>query len=196
MKNVLITFLMIILAFGNSFGQTTQNPVKEKPHQKDLLNEIYATYGIGSLYFYIDQNSNSGWSYSSLGSFIFGYTRSMNKVIGVGFQVAFTPVSGTKNDAPSGTETYNYLQALARLKFQYLNKPTFTMYSGIAIGVTMDYYSKTGTGGASSSKQDIIPAGQLTLLGFRVGRGVAFCGEFGIGTLSILNLGISFKFGQ
>jgi len=90
----------------------------------------------------------------------------------------------------------NFIQGLARIKFQYLNKPVFAMYSGIAIGVTLDYYSETAKNGTTTSQQKLFPAGQLTLLGFRVGRGGAFCGEFGIGTLSILNLGVSVKFGE
>jgi hypothetical protein len=36
----------------------------------------------------------------------------------------------------------------------------------------------------------------LTLLGFRVGRALSFFGEFGIGTNSIINAGVSYKFGE
>ncbi|MCX6285319.1 MAG: hypothetical protein NTW31_13925, partial [Bacteroidetes bacterium] len=190
----------LFLFGGIIFAQTEQAVIKEKPHQQDLLNEVYASYGIGSLYYYINVNSNSDWSYTAIGSFIIGYTRSMNKVIGVGFQIGYTPLSAKYKINTSRTKNYNYVQALARIKFQYLNKPTFAMYSGIAIGVTMNYYSETGESDMSSpgtlSKQELLPAAQLTLLGFRVGRGGAFCGEFGIGTLSIINLGVSIKFGQ
>ena len=79
-----------------------------------------------------------------------------------------------------------------------VNFAVFAMYSGVAIGVAIDYYSESGfeVSNGSSSKQEISPAGQLTLLGFRVGRRAAFCGEFGIGTLSILNMGFSYKFGE
>ncbi|MCX6287320.1 MAG: hypothetical protein NTY96_09405 [Bacteroidetes bacterium] len=197
MKNAVFTLLFLFLATGITFAQKEQTVNNEKPHQKELLNEVYVTYGIGSLYYYIDMNSNSNWSYTSIGTFILGYTRSMNKVIGVGFQIGYTPISAKYNGSSSSTRNYNYIQALARIKFQYLNKPTFAMYSGIAIGVAMDYKSETGSSGSTSSNtQEIVPAGQLTLLGFRVGRGGAFCGEFGIGTLSILNLGVSIKFGQ
>jgi len=190
--------LFFLLLSGFATAQTQQTIATEKKGQADVFNDLYFSYGIGSLYYYINSNTNGNWSFTSVGTFILGYTRSMNKVIGVGFQVAYTPISAKYNGNSTGSRNYNYLQALARIKFQYLNKPVFAMYSGVAIGVAMDYYSESGievTGG-TNRKQEILPAGQLTLLGFRVGRRGAFCGEFGIGTLSILNLGFSYKFGE
>jgi hypothetical protein len=197
MKNFLISIFFLLVIAGNSFGQTTGSTITHT-NQYDVLNDVYVTYGFGSVYYYINQNSNSNYSFTTAGSFILGYTRSLNKVIGVGFQIAYTPMTATYNLSSSGTETknYNYVQALARVRFQYLNKPVFGMYSGIAIGVTMDYHSETSTSGKTTTHQYLYPAGQLTLLGFRVGRSAAFMGEFGIGTLSILNLGFSYKFGN
>lgn len=197
MKNFLILFICLLLNAGISFGQTSGPAVTHK-NQYDLQNEFYVAYGFGSVYYYINQNTNSEWSYTTPGSFIAGYTRSLNRVIGVGFQVCYTPMKGTYNLSSTGVQTknYNYIQGLARVKFQYLNKPMFGMYSGIAIGVTMDYHSETSSNGKTTNHQYLYPAGQLTLLGFRVGRTAAFMGEFGIGTLSILNLGFSCKFGN
>lgn len=195
MKKITLAILFLFLFSGAAFSQAQQAAAKEKSHQIDLLNEVYASYGLGSLFYFINQNSSN--SYNSPGTFIVGYTRSLNKIIGVGFQLGFTPIT---TQYPLGSsyskEVNNYLQGLARVKFQYLNKPVFAMYSGVAIGVTLDYYSETSKGGTTTNTQKLYPAGQLTLLGFRVGRGGAFVGEFGIGTLSILNLGVSFKFGQ
>ncbi|MCX6282230.1 MAG: hypothetical protein NTU51_09745 [Bacteroidetes bacterium] len=199
MKKAVCTILFLLFAASILFAQTEQAVTKGKTHQKDLLNEVYASYGMGSLYYYINSNSGGNWSFTGIGTFIVGYTRSMNKLIGVGFELAYTPMSAKYLYNSSETKNYNYIQALARIKFQYLNKPIFAMYSGVAIGVAMDYYSETIQSGGStvtSSKQELVPAAQLTLLGFRVGRGGAFCGEFGIGTVSILNLGVSVKFGQ
>ena len=195
MKHVIFSILFLVFLSGISFAQTQQTEVKKKKPQTELLNEVYVTYGIGSLYYYINQGSSN--TYTSPGSFIAGYTRTLNKIIGVGFQIGFTPIT---TQYPTGStyskDVNNFIQGLARIKFQYLNKPVFAMYSGIAIGVTLDYYSETAKNGTTTSQQKLFPAGQLTLLGFRVGRGGAFCGEFGIGTLSILNLGVSVKFGE
>ena len=197
MKNFLIFIFCLLFMAGTSFAQTTGSTVTHK-NQYDVLNDDYVAYGFGSVYYYINQNNNANWSFTTAGSFIAGYTRSLNRVIGVGFQVCYTPMSATYNLSSAGVQSknYNYVQGLARVKFQYLNKPTFGMFSGVAIGVTMNYYSETSSNGKTTNRQDLLPAGQLTLLGFRVGRSASFIGEFGIGTLSILNVGFSYKFGN
>jgi len=195
MKKVLLFVFFLPLITGVAFAQTQQIASQEKSNQADLLNEVYVAYGVGSLYYISNQSSSN--SYSSLGTFIAGYTRSLNRVIGIGFQVGFTPVSIQYPASSSDNkETDNYFQGLARIRFQYLNKPIFAMYSGIAIGVAMDFYSKTFNNGTTNTMQKYFPAGQFTLLGFRIGRGAAFCGEFGIGTLSFLSIGFSYKLGE
>ena len=117
MKKIALSVLFMFLLAGAAFTQTQQPVAKEKKHQIDLMNEVYATYGIGSLFYFINQSSAN--SYNSPGSFIIGYTRSLNKVIGVGFQVGFTPIT---TQFPAGSsyskEINNYLQGLARVKFQ------------------------------------------------------------------------------
>jgi hypothetical protein len=195
MKNILLTLLLLLSSAGFTFSQTEKPLNQEKPNQKDLLNDFYVSYGVGSLFYYIDQNSN--YSYSSPGTFIFGYTNSLSKVIAIGFQLGYTPITTVYNSTSNEkNQIDNYVQGLARIKFQYLNKPVFCMYSGIAMGVTMDYYTDSFKSGSPTNHQKLLPAGQLTLLGFRIGRSAAFVGEFGLGTLSILNLGFSYKFGQ
>lgn len=195
MKKLLPILIVAFLLPGLLPAQETTAHAQQKINQRDLLNEVYATYGFGSLYMYIAQNQKSSWSYTTPGTFVVGYTRSINKIIGVGFLLGYTPLNGEYQNGPGQSEHHNYIQALARIRFQYLNNPSFGMYSGIAIGVTQDFYSTTYSG-MTSNKQQLLPAGQLTLLGFRVGRTGAFCGEFGLGTLAILNLGVSIKFGQ
>jgi len=52
------------------------------------------------------------------------------------------------------------------------------------------------SGGLELSRQKLLPAGQLSLLGFRVGRSLAFFGEFGVRKNYILTAGISYKLGE
>jgi hypothetical protein len=195
MKKILTLTTCILLAVFNSSGQDTVKPVTHK-NQNDLLNELYISYGIASVL--AITSGNTTYSQSSTGNFIIGYTRTITRVIGVGFQASFVTV--TQNSKSSTGEHWSqydtYLQALARVQFNYLRKPVFSMYSGVAIGVTVDYRRETSESEATTSYQQFFPAAQLTLLGFRVGRSAAFCGEFGVGTLSILSLGFSYKFGQ
>lgn len=198
MKKSLAIILCLLFA---TYLTQAQEGGKQPPktNQYDVLNDFSVSYGFGSLYYLIENAQHSGYSINSPGSFILGYTRSLNKVIGVGFQVAYTQMTTSYHPTTNASEkeTFNYLQALARIKFQYLNKPSFAMYSGIAIGITIDYHTDDyNYPNQVTHKQKPLPAGQLTLLGFRIGRGPAFMGEFGIGTLSIFNLGFSYKFGN
>ncbi|MDP4189865.1 MAG: hypothetical protein Q8905_17600, partial [Bacteroidota bacterium] len=159
MKKVFAILFCMLLMTAASFGQGNGNEPK-KTSQNDVLNDLSISYGFGSLYYLIENSNDPDYSINSPGSFILGYTRTLNKVIGVGFQLAYTPMSVDHNSGyiNNETEKFNYVQALARVKFQYLNKPTFAMYSGIAIGITLDYHSKT-TSGITKNDQKPVPAG-------------------------------------
>jgi hypothetical protein len=195
MKKLILFTIAIILACSIS-ASAQEKGVQQKNNQSDLYNDFFASYGVGSIFYFVNQYSD--YSYTTTGSFLLGYSRSINKVISVGFQVSYGKVEKTSIAGNSGSVNKygdNYWQGMAGVKFRYLNKPMFCMYSGVAIGVTMDYWSETSVS-YTKTGQKLLPAAQLTLLGFRVGRALGFFGEFGIGTNSIINAGISYKFGE
>jgi hypothetical protein len=191
--------VLLVIALSTSLmasAQEVQKTAPQKPHQAELMNEFFIAYGLGSVFTVANQNTD--YSYFSPGTFIAGYQRSLNRVIAVGFIFSYTQVT---EERPGTATTYseknvdNYWQGIAGIKFRYLNRPSFSMYSGAGIGVTMDYYTER-SGGSELARQKLLPAGQLTLLGFRVGRSLAFFGEFGVGTNYILTAGISYKLGE
>ena len=202
-KMILLTVALLIAGTASLYAQTHEAKSKnQKNDQSDLYNDFYISYGTGTVFYFMD---NEGMKANTLsGTFLVGFARSMNKVIAVGFQLSYTNIgrseinySGYPNQTSYTTEmTDNLWQGLANVRFRYLNKPSFCMYSGIGMGVTMDYYSKSATGTPTTKGQKLLPAAQLTLLGFRVGRAFSFFGEFGIGTNSIINAGLSYKFGE
>ncbi len=207
MKKIIL-LIMVILFSGVASMQGRAQDAKTKTGKKgqaDLYNDLYASYGTGTVFYYID---NEGYSANTLsGTFLVGFSRSLNKVIAVGFQMSYTNIgrSSTQyhyvypNSTPYTIDmTDNLWQGIANIRFRYLNKPSFCMYSGMGMGVTMDYYNKTDPSSTTPNAkgQKLLPAAQLTLLGFRVGRALAFFGEFGIGTNSILNAGVSYRFGD
>lgn len=196
MKKIISAILMLTLIVSitvKAQNQQTEN-VAVQNDQAELVNDVYFSYGLGSLYFIVNQNSSD--SYHTSGSFIFGYARSVGKVIAVGFQGSYTNVTHTENNNSTASEyADNYWSGLANIKFRYLNRPSFSMYSGVALGIAIDYITEPNSSGGRNY-QKYYPAGQLTLLGFRVGRAFSFYGEFGIGTNAIINAGISYKFGN
>jgi opacity protein-like surface antigen len=202
-KMILLTAALLIAGVVSTSGQAKNDSVKNgKKNQVDLYNDFYISYGTGTLYYFIDNEAMTANTLS--GTFLAGFNRSINSVIAVGFQLSYTCIGRSET-----IEYYNYpypypttikndmtdnlWQGMANVRFRYLNNPTFCMYSGIGMGVTMDYYQKTEDG-TTSKGQKLLPAGQLTLLGFRIGRALSFFGEFGIGTNSILSAGVSYKF--
>ena len=198
-KFILLTLTIFFFGATSLSAQGTQSAVKKpKKDQAELNNDFYASYGTGTIYYFIE-NEGIKANYLS-GTFLVGFCRSLNPVIAVGFQMSYTNIGRSEGSygypgSYTTQMTDNLWQGLANIRFRYLNKPSFCMYSGIGMGVTMDYYQKTYNS-VTSKGQKLLPAGQLTLLGFRVGRALSFFGEFGIGTNSILNGGVSYKFGE
>ncbi len=199
MKTILSSIILFFLFAGfPADAQNQQEEKRVKNDQHDLTNDVYVSYGFGSLYFIVNQNSDD--NYNTAGSVIMGYSRSLGSVIAVGFQASFTNVTHTSSNYTYSSQTLteyndNYWSGMANIRFRYYNRPSFCMYSGAALGIAMVYKTETYM---SDEKhyQKYLPAGQLTLLGFRVGRALSCYGEFGIGTNAIINAGISYKFGD
>ena len=203
MKKLLIIIVVsLISGISTSFSQDNDAKAKSgKTNQADLYNNFYLSCGIGSIYYFIDNEGATANTTS--GTFLLGYSRSLNKVVTVGFQLTYTNFGRSQQQYSYPDYSYKYdvndnlWQGLATLHVHYLNRSSFSMYSGFGMGVTMDMYTKTNTSTNNYTKgQKLFPATQLTLLGFRVGRAFSFFGEFGVGTNSIINAGISYKFGD
>ncbi|MEI7661869.1 MAG: hypothetical protein WCK34_06720 [Bacteroidota bacterium] len=209
MKIKILAVLFLVIAGGlTSSGQQPGAKINVKNDQADLCNDFHLSYGMGSLFYWVKHKGLSATG--TTGSFMAGYGRSLNEVVTVGFQMSYCHVDrGDQNQLGSGkiidpssqdkyTVTDNYLQGIAFVRFRYLNRQAFCMYSGVGLGVTMDYCTEnqSGTTPYSVKSHNLLPSIQLTLLGFRVGRALGLFGEFGFGTNAILNAGVSYKFGK
>jgi len=103
--------------------------------------------------------------------------------------------SGYGNDSTQLKLSSNdiLLTGIARVQFNYVNKPFIKMYSGIGIGITVNF-GKGKIGSDEYSERKIWPGGQLTLMGMRIGRALGGFFEFGFGSYGIINAGLSYKF--
>ena len=97
------------------------------------------------------------------------------------------------SDTAKITADDRLVTGIARVTFCYLNKPFIRMYSGIGIGLTIDF-GKATVNGESTSERKLWPGGELTLMGLRFGRAFGGFLEFGFGSYGILNAGLSYKF--
>ncbi|MGA2824171.1 MAG: hypothetical protein ABSE72_11665, partial [Bacteroidales bacterium] len=136
----------------------------------------------------------------SAGCFFIGYNRLLNKVVSTGFMFGYQNfhrrgtgyLSSLSNNVPV-TVNDDLLMGMARVTFCYLNKRFVRMYSGVGIGITIDLGTEKGSG-ESSSDRNLLPGGQITLMGLRFGRAFGGFVEFGFGTYGILNAGLSYNF--
>ena len=197
--------------------------IAEKTNQASRFNELYGGYGAGSIFYFTGRmNHTDGYvtemySYengslnnktfttpSSSGTFFLGYGRSLNEVISMGFLFGFQNFSYTGKahyvNSISGVDSVVHitnndylLSGIARVLFSYVNKPAIRLYSGIGIGITVDF-GKGKLGEDEYSEHRLWPAGQLTLMGLRFGRAFGGFFEFGFGSYGIINAGISYKF--
>jgi hypothetical protein len=203
MKKILIPLLFVatLLIGMSGFAQNERTT-------KEWFNDISVSYSAGSIFyftgninhpdypseFYDDDSDPHGF-----GAFALSYHRKMNNVIALGFNFSYVNLWHDADDysSMSTSQTYydNLLNMLASVRFMYVNKPTFTMYSGICFGMTMDF-GKTTFLGKDYTDRKLYPGGQLTLMGIRVGRAFGGFAEFGIGTLGIATAGLSYRLGD
>ena len=221
MKKIFVCLLLLCVVFlMQAYSQTgtKQETPPAKRGQNTMFNDLYAGYGAGSIFYFTgrmahssdyptDQYSNLTYTDpSSFGTLFLGYQRSLGKVASMGFLFGFQNYSYTGKGS-----THNYyngaydsvvhrisnndilLTGIARFLFSYVNKPMIRMYSGIGLGITIDF-GKATLDGTDYSEKKLWPAGQLTLMGIRFGRAFGGFFEFGFGSYGIVNAGISYKF--
>jgi hypothetical protein len=211
-KIILLLLLGTLLVPTQLFSQKTG--------QDELNNEFYAGYGAGSIYYFTNNIHHKDYpdyyhdyyNYyyneyesdpQSAGAFFLGYQRKINKVISVGFQFAFMNLHHTaqyyNSDLDSTVGPYkftdNLLSGISKINFTYLQLPILQMYSGISIGISVDFGSAEIEGTKYTDKK-LYPAGQITLMGLRVGRAFGGFAEFGFGSNGIINVGLNYKFGK
>jgi hypothetical protein len=206
MKTILLLVICVIAISINAVFAQDEDQPKSKHGQSVLFNDVYLGYGAGGLFYWTgrmahssgfpsEQGSQNFTEPSSAGALLLGYSRTLNRVVSMGFLFGFQDFTYTGTTTQGLQTDYNdlLLEGIARVTFCYLNKPAIRMYSGIGIGITMNFGTATQPG-KSFTDRKLYPGGQLTLMGIRFGRALGGFVEFGIGTIGIVNAGISYKF--
>ena len=214
MKTIATLFLEFLFIFSVS-GQTIEpTAVKDplKPAKTEFPNDVFVSYGYGSLYMtnpYVNHSFKSYPEFSELpdaatfGTISFGYNRNLSKVITLGFLAGYMNCAYTGDY--STTEPGKNLQAsisdnifngMAALTLNYVNRPVVRIYSGFGMGVSYIFSTVQGTepGSVRETKKQIHPAWQLTLFGIRFGRSFGPFFEIGVGSNTVLNGGICYQF--
>ena len=217
----LLMVFLCLSQFSFSQNDETKTTTSTKTSQSKLYNDFYAGYGALSVFYFTgrmkhsgdyptesslyNNNSASGNSFTepqSAGTIYLGFARSLNKVVSVGFMFGYQNfhytgkgryISNGNDSLLSLTADDRLVTGIARVTFCYLSKPYVRMYSGIGIGLTIDF-GKATVNGEVTTERKLWPGGQLTLMGLRVGRAFGGFLEFGFGSYGIVNAGLSYKF--
>ena len=135
----------------------------------------------------------------SAGDIFIGYSRSLGRVVSLGFMIGYEHfhtsgyriVTSARTDPVSIND--NLITGLVRVSLCYFSKPSFTIYYGIGLALTVDY-GKMDFFVNNATDQHYLFGTQITLLGIRFGRGLGGFIEVGAGSVGILNAGLSYKF--
>jgi opacity protein-like surface antigen len=206
MKTVLLLIVCYLaVSFTAVVAQNSEKPAP-KADQSAMQNDVYLGYGAGGLFYWTgrmkhssDYPSEEGYQTftnpSSIGAVLLGYNRSLNNVVGLGFMFGFQDFHYTGTTSQGVGTEYNdiLLSGMARILFSYVNKPSVRLYSGIGLGITVNFGTATGSSQDFTDRK-LWPGGQLTFMGIRFGRALGGFFEFGFGTIGIVNAGISYKF--
>jgi hypothetical protein len=218
MKKQFPLIMVFVLMCSFSYSQNTETTAKTtgKNSQAILLNDFYGGYGALSIFYFTGRMNHSSdyptetnhfsnqkfTEPASAGNFYLGFARSLNKVVSVGFVFGYQNFhyTGTAKIVLNGNDSLlrivsddRLVTGMARVTFCYLNRPFIRMYSGIGIGLTIDF-GKATVNGEPTSERKLWPGGELTLMGLRFGRAFGGFVEFGFGSYGIVNAGLSYKF--
>jgi hypothetical protein len=216
-KLIILCFALSMFSFLVSYSQETeQNVVKStKKDQSKLYNDVNISYGIGTIYLFTSEVNHNYYSYDSYnskqtdinspGTLMIGYNRMLNKIIMIGFVASYIKCSYKRtytdyNGTHEGEATFNdnLLSGMAKLTFNYVNKPVVRVYSSAGLGITVDLSKVQGELPQNIEETDrkLLFCGQLTFMGVRFGRSFGgFC-EFGFGTNGIITAGLNYQFGD
>jgi hypothetical protein len=92
-----------------------------------------------------------------------------------------------------GKMEYTYITIGLGTDYRYISTNSFQMYSGIAVGYTLENLKYTGNSGNLPDSERFINY-HLTAAGFRVGKQFAAFAELGFGYKGIANAGLSYQF--
>jgi len=178
------------------------------PDPIDHQNELYVSWGLGSVQEFvsvfgsiIDQvirNSFGGESYTenddSTGAIGIGYNRHLTPRWTLGGIANFVRYTRTATSMSGMVERArdDYFTVMARTDFRWVNAQYFQIYSSLALGGT--YVHSYQMDGGDLSHNGLIYAGQINLLGLRVGHNIGAFLELGFGWNGLIAAGASGTF--
>lgn len=195
MKKFMMTLMAAVLLCGTMNAQ-------------DNKHEIAVTYGAGTTTDFVD-----GWGKVGALMFTGGHTTFENEkhfgpisaeyfyrispVVGVGVIGAYEKTTEDVFESRSkvGDVTRSDITVMPAVKFNWLRKKNWGMYSKVGIGVTFETRKETNNNtNTSESDNSIMFNFQATALGVEFGQSICGFAELGFGEQGAVLAGIRYKF--
>ena len=156
--------------------------------QDDWKNEVGISYGLGS---FTDLSSSylsgiyTGKQTSYIGAFGIEYFYRLKSALGVGLVGTYGTCKWSDNDNARS----HYISVMPALKYNWLNRDHFSMYSKMALGVIFGMDT-----GNDNKKTSVTVSWQASLVGAEFGSAFRGFLELGCGEQGILVAGLRYKF--
>jgi len=164
----------------DSIQANTKNPSTIQHYQ---LNDIE----LSSTYLVMPFVSNE----NSVPSVSLSYYHRIKKWLWIGAVLNFNNVTSSSEvldlEGNEQVNNYNCFGIAPTVRFSYVNKPNFLLYSALAVGVETIYQERKWS-------MATVPYFQGTLIGISYGKNLYFGGELGAGFKGILNVNVGYRF--
>lgn len=203
MKERIFTCLLITMLFSTILmGQTEQKSPQSFPRQEvsigygDVLlaiSPIYDNQGTSNYpnYNWFAPNTYKG-DEKLPGAFSLSYMYGVKKWLWLGVSATYTSFYQNVYDFSHqkvATDIAHKIAIVPTIRFMYVNKESFNLYSACGIGISFALYD-------GRSRFDYHPVIQLTGIGVSVGKDLRGFAEFGCGPRGIFNCGVQYRFGK
>lgn len=141
---------------------------------------------------------------SHYGAVSLDYNFRLNKRIGLGVGVVYAYADKEVSFSPAhignltGKEYNNFLSIMPKVKLNWIEKPKFTLYSTVGLGLCIDFYNTVNLNDRgmliNKSNSVFMLAYQFSPIGIEVGKKTVFFMEAGIGNAGSIIAGVRVKF--
>jgi hypothetical protein len=163
---------------GIGTGSYQENSIKTANHA--LYNAV------------MPRSENITQTYATAGPIRLGVRSHENKHFILGAEFNYSNIEVINKNGSSDVVRVNFVNytLMASTQYKYIDKPKFTLYSGLDFGVSLATAKNSET---NIKANDLAAAYQANLMGFRYGNEVGFFAELGFGYNGFLSGGLFYR---
>lgn len=193
--------LFLFFITGNTNGQTRHEPYIgygyfSLPAMTDTYSKLLPADLTGETYQF-DEAKSSGTIYIgyNYNQYDFQHKFKRNNRVKYGIRIGMEKASNDLylSGKKEGEWTATFVTVLASLRYRYVNKPGFQMYSGVEVGMCM-MFEQIDSKLENTSDNSAFFAFQADMIGVRFGNEFGVFVEVGAGFMGVINGGFSYQF--